>query len=167
MIRKLAGLLIFFVLFSSVLIAQNRISKTAQQVTVLPIAAAQVAPGSSTHVTIHVRIAPGMHINSNQVTSELLRPTELKLQPPTELMVGKVDYPRGVDYTIPMLPDEKLNVYSGSIALRVLVRAFDSTPTGRFRVHGELRYQACSDRECLPPKGVPVQFDVHVTHRTR
>jgi len=107
-----------------------------------------------------------MHINSNQVTSELLKPTELKLQPPTELMVGKVEYPPGVKYTIPMLPDEKLDVYSGNIAMRVLVRAFDSSPTGAFRVHGELRYQACSDRECLPPKSVPVQFDVRVTrHR--
>jgi hypothetical protein len=161
--RKLAGLLSFTLLFGSVLIAQHTASKTAQQVAVLPTAMAQVAPGSPTHVTIHVRIAPGMHINSNQVTSEVLRPTELKLQPPTELMVGKVEYPRGIDYTIPLLPDEKLNVYSGNIALRVLVRAFDNTPTGRFRVHGELRYQACSDRECLPPKSVPVAFDVHVT----
>jgi len=148
-----------------VLVAQTKVK--APLVSVLPIATAHVAPGGSTHVAVHLRVAPGMHINSNQVTSELLRPTELKLQPPTELMVGKVDYPPGVDYTIPMLPDEKLNVYSGNVTMRVLVRAFDSTPHGRFRVHGELRYQACSDRECLPPKSVPVAFDVQVTGRRR
>ena len=163
--RALARVVSFCLLLSPMLIAQST-AKTRQQVTVLPVAMAQVAPGSSTHVTVHVRIAPGMHINSNQVASEVLKPTELKLQPPTELMVGKVDYPPGVDYVIPMLPDEKLNVHSGNIALRVLVRAFDNSPTGLFRVHGELRYQACSDRECLPPKSVPVQFDVRVArHR--
>jgi len=160
--RALARLLCLAVLLTPFLTAQNRTEKSSQ-VTVLPIAMAQVPAGSSTHVTVHARVAPGMHINSNRVTSELLKPTELKLQPPTELMVGKVDYPPGVDYTIPMLPDERLNVYSGNITLRVLVRAFDSTPSGRFRVHGELHYQACSDRECLPPKSVPVQFDVRVT----
>jgi hypothetical protein len=163
--RSPVRLLAVLLLLVPVLVSQEKAK--ASLVTVLPITTAQVAPGGSTHVTVHFRVAPGMHINSNQVTSEVLRPTELKLQPPTELMVGKVDYPPGVDYTIPMLPDEKLNVYSGNVALRVLVRAFDSTPTGRFRVHGELRYQACSDRECLPPKSVPVAFDVHVTRRRR
>jgi hypothetical protein len=163
--RSSARFFAVILLFVPVLAAQEK--GKAPLVTVLPIATAQVARGGSTHVAVHIRVAPGMHINSNQVTSELLRPTELKLQPPTELMVGKVDYPAGVDYTIPMLPDEKLNVYSGNVTLRVLVRAFDSTPRGRFRVRGEVRYQACSDRECLPPKSVPIAFDVHVTGQRR
>ena len=34
---------------------------------------------------------------------------------------------------------------------------------GTYRVHGELRYQACNDRACFPPKTLPVAFDVKVT----
>ena len=29
-------------------------------------------------------------------------------------------------------------------------------------MHGELKFQACNDRQCFPPKTTPVDFDVKV-----
>ncbi len=35
-------------------------------------------------------------------------------------------------------------------------------PQGPVRMRGELRYQACNDRACFPPKTLPVTLDVTV-----
>jgi hypothetical protein len=32
-------------------------------------------------------------------------------------------------------------------------------------VHGQLKYQACNDRSCFPPKLAPVEFEVQVLKR--
>jgi hypothetical protein len=33
---------------------------------------------------------------------------------------------------------------------------------GKYAVHGELKYQACDNAACYPPKKIPVDFQVKV-----
>ena len=33
---------------------------------------------------------------------------------------------------------------------------------GKYVMHGVLRYQACDNAQCFPPKTLPVSFDVKV-----
>lgn len=121
-----------------------------------------VKSGSSATVKLIFRVNPGFHINSNKPNSELLIPTSLKLSPPSEVMIANVTYPAGEQITFPFSPDEKLSVYSGDFPVTALVRTAKGTPTGRFRVHGEIKFQACNDRQCFPPKSTPIEFDVTV-----
>ena len=134
-----------------------------QFVSAIPTPSVNVAAGTSTTVHLHFRVVAGDHVNSSQPKSPLLIPTKLALNPPTDIAVGKVSYPPGQDLSFAFAPDEKLNVYTGEFVVSAMLRPTRSASTGTLRVHGELRYQACNDRACFPPKKLPVEFDVNVT----
>src|SRR5437016_6865045 len=133
---------------------------------------ATITPGKPTAVDLTFKVKEGFHVNSNQPKSELLIPTTLKLDLPTDLAAGGITYPPGKDLSFPFDPSEKLNVYSDAFTVKAKLAAAKTAASGNFTVHGELKYQACSDNACFPPKNIPVQFDVHVvntpkrTHRT-
>jgi DsbC/DsbD-like thiol-disulfide interchange protein len=122
--------------------------------------------GKVGHVDLQFRVARGDHINSSRPGSELLIPTKLSLSAPGELLVGDVTYPPGKQLTLAIAPDEKLNVYSGDFTLGASFTPTRKTTPGNYRIHGQLRYQACSDRACYPPQNLPVQFDVKVLRPT-
>lgn len=124
---------------------------------------ATVIPGKPGEVNLNFRVKDGFHVNSNKPNSELLIPTTLKLSPPSDLSAGAITFPPGKDISFPFDPSEKLNVYSDAFTVKAKLLAAQTALTGNFTVHGELRYQACSDNACYPPKTVPFQFDVHVT----
>src|SRR5207244_6449994 len=48
-------------------------------------------------ITLNFRVAHGFHINSNTPKDEFLIPTALKMDPPTDIVLGKIEYPDGVD----------------------------------------------------------------------
>lgn len=143
-----------------------------QRVTLAPVAPVALRAGSSAQVELDFRVSPGFHINSNKPISDVLVPTVIKLNPPTDISIAKVTYPAGHDLTFAFAPNEKLSVYTGDFSVGALVRAARSMPPGRFRVHGDLRYQACDNKACYPPTRVPVAFDLKIskaaaTPRTR
>src|SRR5579864_3813066 len=74
-----------------------------------PTSAVTVTPGKPTAVSLQFRVVSGFHINSNKPSSELLVPTALSLDPPTDIAIGKVKYPAGVDANFPFAPSETLN----------------------------------------------------------
>jgi hypothetical protein len=123
---------------------------------------AVVVPGKPSQVELRFRVKDGYHINSNKPKSELLIPTTLKLDPPSDLASEGVVYPPGKDLSFPFDPSEKLNVYSGEFTVLTKLSAARTANPGNFTVHGELKYQACSDNACFPPKNIPLQFDVKV-----
>ncbi len=132
------------------------------KVEVASVEPVRVAPGKATSVDIRFRVRRGYHINSNQPKSDLLVPTVLKLDPPTNVSVGRTVYPPGREMTIPFAPEEKLSVYTGDFTLNTHVSAARNTPAGTYRVRGELQYQACDDRACYAPTKLPMYFDVTV-----
>ncbi len=127
----------------------------------------QVAPGKTVPVRLQFRVADYYHINSHKPLDELLLPTELKLSPPTEIMVSNVTYPEGHMLQVPFSPESKLSVYTGDFDVTANLRAAQNMPAGTFRIHGELKFQACNDRQCFPPKTTPVMFDVKVAKAKR
>lgn len=136
-------------------------------VSVAPVDAVTVKPGKTAAVQIACRVNPGFHVNSNKPNSELLIPTEFKFSLPTELMIAGVTYPAGQQLTFPFMPNEPLSVYSGDFEVAPNVRASLHARPGTYRVHATLKYQACNDRQCFPPKTLPVDFDVKVVRAAR
>ena len=136
-------------------------------VTVAPIDTVAVAPGKTAPVKIDCRVKQGFHINSNKPNSELLIPTEFKFSLPTELIIAGVTYPAGQQLTFPFMPNEPLSVYSGDLEIAANVRASQHAHPGTYRVHAQLKYQACNDRQCFAPKMLPVDFDVKVARAAR
>ena len=126
----------------------------------VPLVTAERA--QQTMVNLNFRVPPGYHINSNTPKSEFLIPTALKMDLPTDIVLGKIEYPAGEDASFPFSPDEKLSVYSGDFTITVAVRPMQSVVPGKYEMHGVLRYQACDNAACFPPKTLPVSFEVKV-----
>jgi hypothetical protein len=113
-------------------------------------------------VVLHFRIPGGYHINSNQPKQDYLKKTELRLDAPTDIAIAGVTYPPGEDRSFPFDPSEKLNVYTGDFAVKVLVRPLRTVLPARYAVHGSLKYQACDNAACYPPRQLPISFEVKV-----
>ena len=151
--------------------------KTAQQpdiprqgrsfVSFEPASSVTVTPGHKAPVSFTFRVLRGYHINSNQPTAPELIPTQLQFTPPGEVVVGKVQYPAGVLMSFPFDPTQKLSVYSGNVIIRAVVIAQSSATPGTYTVHGELKYQACDNNACYPPKKLPVEFTVKIVEAPR
>jgi hypothetical protein len=55
-----------------------------------------------------------------------------------------------------MDPKTKLNVYTGEFIIQTRIV---STP-GNHLIEAKLRFQACDQAQCMPPKTIPVAIDV-------
>ena len=124
-----------------------------------PLTVTRGKPASS---TLRFRVAEGYHINSNKPKGEFLIPTALKLNAPTDLIVSRVTYPVGQEMAFEFSPAEPLSVYSGTFEVTVMVRPLVSVLPGKYTMRGNLRYQACDNRACYPPKNLPVEYSVKV-----
>jgi DsbC/DsbD-like thiol-disulfide interchange protein len=133
-----------------------------QQVTVDAVQPVVAVKGKPAKAQIHLRVNSGFHINSNKPTSDLLIPTVVEFAPNPNIKVGKIEYPAGQDFKIPIAPDEKLSVYAGDVSIVAPLIVARTTPPGNYNLKATLTYQACSDNACFPPKKVPLEFIVKV-----
>ena len=115
-----------------------------------------VAAGKTSPVTLHFRIQPNLHINSHTPRAEYLIPTVFSVPEASGVKLAAATYPPGADFTLPADPDQKLSVYTGDFAIQAKIV---STP-GNHLVEAKLRYQACNQTQCLPPKTITVPIDV-------
>ena len=115
-----------------------------------------VSAGKSTSVSLHFRIADGLHINSHKPKDELLLPTSLAIPAASGVKLDAAQYPDGHDYALPAEPGTKLSVYSGEFAIEAKITA----QPGDHLVQAKLRYQACDQTQCMPPKTATVAIDV-------
>jgi hypothetical protein len=136
--------------------------KKAPSVTLAPIDPVTVTRGKGAPVSLHFRVAPGFHINSNTPKTEFLIPTALKMDAPTDIALTRTSYPEGKDMAFPFAPDEPLNVYTGDFTVTMTVRPLHTVQPGKYAIHGDLKYQACDNAACYPPKHLPVDFEVKV-----
>jgi hypothetical protein len=121
-----------------------------------------IVRGEPGNVDLRFHISSGFHINSNKPSEEFMIPTALHMGATTDIVIGKINYPAGQDVSFDFAPDQKLSVYSGNFTLGVTVRPLHTVPPGKYAMRGSLKYQACDNRSCYPPKQLPVEFEVRV-----
>ena len=122
-------------MLASAMWAQMPSASGGPSVTLVTSEPATVAPGKTAPATLLFHVSDGFHINSNKPNSELLIPTSLQLDLPTDVMIAKTKYPAGEQVKFPFM-DEKLSVYSGEFKVTPMVRAAQSLRPGLYRVHG-------------------------------
>jgi hypothetical protein len=115
-----------------------------------------VAAGKATAVALHFRVAAGLHVNSHTPSDEFLIPTVFSIPDGAGVKLAEAKYPSGVDITLPADPKTKLNVYTGEFTIDTRLVA----AAGNHLVQAKLRYQACDQTQCLPPKTITVPIDV-------
>ena len=142
--------------------AQDNLGPQGPAVKMAPAPLVTAVQGKAATVSLLFRVASGYHINSNQPKAEFLIPTVLKVEATTDIVIGKTTYPEGQDMSFAFAPDEKLNVYTGDFKVDVLVRPLHTVQPGKYVVRGTLKYQACDNAACYPPKQLPISFDVKI-----
>ena len=115
-----------------------------------------VPAGKPTPVSLHFRIRENLHINSHTPRAEYLIPTVFSLPESSDVKLANATYPTGTDFTLPADPDQKLSVYTGDFAIQAKL----VSTAGNHLVEAKLRYQACDQTQCLPPKTITVPIDV-------
>jgi hypothetical protein len=115
-----------------------------------------VPAGKPTTVALHFRIAEGLHINSHTPSDEYLIPTTFSIPEGSAARLDAATYPQGSMITLPADPKTKISVYVGEFVIQARIVA----TAGNHMLEGKLRYQACDQNQCLPPKTIPVAIDV-------
>ena len=118
--------------------------------------ALQVEAGKPQTVELRFRVDPGFHINSHTPHDETLIPTVLKLDAASDVQVQDAQYPAGTAFHLSIGAGETLDVYQGEFRVTVRVVAHK----GESLLVGGLRYQACDNAACFPPKTLPVRIAV-------
>jgi hypothetical protein len=131
-------------------------------VSMTPSPVVTITRGKSNPVNLRFHVSSGFHVNSNHPKSEFLIPTVLKLSAPTDIVIGRVTYPAGSEMSFAFAPEDKLSVYSGEFPVVVGVRPLAEVIPAKYMIRGELKYQACDNAACYPPKKLPVKFEVKV-----
>jgi len=128
----------------------------AEAVTYLYPEQVTLGAGKPASVELHFRVAKGLHINSHSPKEKFLIPTTFSLPDGSGVRLEGAQYPAGVEFTLPADPKTRLNVYTGEFAIEARLTA----SAGDHLVQAKLRYQACDETQCMPPKTISVAIDV-------
>ncbi|HUL34056.1 MAG TPA: protein-disulfide reductase DsbD N-terminal domain-containing protein [Candidatus Eisenbacteria bacterium] len=121
-----------------------------------------VARGMSFQVVVEMKIRPGFHVNAREVTQDYLIPTDLRVEVPAGFKLGTISYPKGTLKTFSFSRNNQLNVYTGSVNIRLPLTVLATAPIGAQHLPMKLHYQACSNEICLPPVAKDVDATINV-----
>ncbi len=135
---------------------QTDVPHKAESVQFIAPAQVTVAARKPALIEMQFHIADGLHINSHAPHDKSLIPTQIAVADGDGLSTRAIDFPPGVDTTLPFAPKEKLSVYTGELILTAHITA----APGNHLWQGILRYQACDLNQCMPPRKLPITVDV-------
>jgi Disulphide bond corrector protein DsbC len=125
------------------------------------VSADPAARGVPFQLAVVFKIRPGFHVNAREKSAEYLIATDLRAELPAGFKAGEVSYPKGELHTF-TFSKSPLNVYQGTVILRMPVTALSSAPVGAQQIPLKLRYQACSTEICLPPVTIDLQAAINI-----
>ena len=119
-----------------------------------------VARGTSARGSIVLSIPGGLHVNSSRPASEYAIPTTVRLSG-TGVRVTGPTYPRGVNRKF-QFSENLINVYEGTVRFPFTVNVPRGFKGDTVRVRAVVRYQACTDEVCYPPRSKEVTLTARV-----
>jgi hypothetical protein len=117
--------------------------------------------GEKARGVITMTIPGGLHVNSNRPSSEYAIATTVRVSG-RGLRIGGVNYPRGRDRKF-QFSENLINVYEGRVRFPFSVTVPPGFRGNVARVRAVVRYQACTEEVCYPPRS----RDVIITARVR
>ena len=130
--------------------ATGALSYTSAQTFSGVITGGSVARGNSAKGTVVMNIPAGLHVNSNRPSSPYAIATSVKITG-AGVSVAGVNYPRGRNKKF-QFSEDSINVYEGRVAFGFTVKVPASYRGNTVRVRAAVRYQACTEEVCYPPK---------------
>ena len=119
-----------------------------------------VKRGGSVKGTVVLDIPGGLHVNSNRPNSQYAIPTTVRLTV-VGAKVGGVSYPRGRNRKF-SFSEDTINVYEGRAVFGFNLSVPQSFKGNTVRIRAVVRYQACNDEVCFPPKTKEITLTARV-----
>lgn len=119
-----------------------------------------VTRGGSTNGTIVMSIPGGLHVNSNRPNSQYAIPTTVKVSA-VGAKTGTVSYPRGKNRKF-QFSEDTLNVYEGTVSFSFKLTVPANFKGNTVKVRAVIRYQACTEEVCYPPKTKEITLTARV-----
>lgn len=114
--------------------------------------------GDSTQLRVRVSIPEGWHIQSDAPLDEFLIPTTVNAKA-ADVSFGKAVFPKAKIENIEALGG-KVAVFEGEIEIKVPAKRSRAKATAKTLEGAEVsvRYQACNNAQCLPPKELKATY---------
>lgn len=116
--------------------------------------------GATLESALPVELRSGYHVNSNTPSDDYLIPLRLTWD------TGPLE---ATGFTFPQAHMEKyrfsekpLSVFTGDFQIVTRFKVSANAAPGPATLTGKLRYQACNDSMCLPPKTLDVSLQVEI-----
>ena len=110
-----------------------------------------VERGKTARGSVVLNIPGGLHVNSSRPASEFAIATVVKVSGASGIRVTGLTYPKGKNRKF-AFSENTINVYEGRVSFPFTVTVPASFKGKTIRVTASVRYQACTDEVCYPPK---------------
>lgn len=120
----------------------------------------QARRGGLVSVPVSVGLQPGYHVNSHTPSEDYLIPLRLTWDE-SLLKAQQTTYPKP-EFRKYSFSEKPLAVYTGAFEIQTRFEVPSTAPLGMAVISGKLRYQACNDSMCLPPRTVEIKIPVEV-----
>ena len=119
-----------------------------------------VKRGGAAKGTVVMTIPGGLHVNSNRPNSQYAIPTSVKISG-QNVKLSAVSYPRGQNRKF-QFSESTINVYEGRAVFNFNVTVPANFRGNTVKVRAVVRYQACTEEVCYPPKTQEVTLTANV-----
>ena len=135
-------------------------AQSINALTVGPPAPVRAKVGTTVDAKLQLQVRDGYHVQSNTPLDKYLYALKLTWNPGA-LESSGITYPKPQmeKYSFSETP---LSVFSGNFEVVTKFKVSASAIPGPSAVTGKLRYQACNDTMCLPPKTIDVSLPVDI-----
>lgn len=123
------------------------------------------ARGSTVNGVVVAQVDPPYHVNANPASEDYLIPTELKIEAGKGYRVGKIVYPKPKEKAFAFTEGKAIKIYEGRVPIRFSLTLDKAAPKGTLSVKATLRYQACDDTACYPPRTVAVNLRIPIADK--
>ena len=142
-------------------VALSLTAQMAPEMKIAPQPTVNVKRGSEATVTLNVSLPAGFHANSHTPTESYLIPLVLKWTG-GPLQGAEIKYPTPTLEKYSFTAGKPISVVTGSFPLVTKFKVPADAVNGAAAETGTLRYQACNDHMCFPPKTVNVNVTISV-----
>lgn len=125
------------------------------------IAGGAVTRGTAARATVVLSLPGGLHVNSSRPGSEYAIPTSIRATSSRGVRIGAVSYPRGRNRKFEF-SEHSINVYEGRTSFWFNVTVPANYRGNTVTVNATVKYQACTNEVCYPPKSKKVTLTARV-----
>jgi len=116
--------------------------------------------GGRSRGVVVMSIPGGLHVNSNRPSSQYSIPTTVRLSG-TGIRGASVSFPRGTSRKFDF-SESLINVYEGTVRFPFTFTVPASFRGNAVRIRAVVKYQACTNEVCYPPKTKEITMTARV-----